>query len=633
MFTSALFKYYEQSYPQQEVFSTQKTEQNKNSPNPTTESSRPGSSSNFISNFEMSEKTLDKQFNENCSPVARVNYDNNMDNFQDVDVNKITDMNPYPDKELLNNNEPNITDLPNNNDDINNMQKGNTKKFKNKFDKPNNFVDSNQYPQDMDNSNKNEMNNFDTNEFNMDNISNFKSLPFTPTNSKANYQQISNIPNIANIPNISNIHNINLNNINNNNNNNNNVQFLFSNSNLFFINNCNNTEQSNKNYNKQLSSRNYQNQKMGTQLSNISLNNIDDIIENISILSKNKKGCKQLQKVLTEHPELANEQFYTAIKNHITSISMNSFGNYFIQKLFDYLSMDKLKEILLKSFKPNFNQVCLNPHGTRVIQKLLEKIYSEKYLLKLFEQIFLPNLLELTLNQNSTHILIKYIYLLREDTNEDVIDFLCENVVIISNNKHSCCTLQKSIEYVNSEKYKKRILMAIAMNCYKLFNDPSGNYITQFALSYEDKEVNRIINQYYFSNFYENVSQKCSSNVFEKCVQYSDEETRIKIIKSLCNQKMVQTLLFNMYGNFVLQKVMQISNEPYKSTFCQLVGPLLNYLNQVPFGGKVLHNLLSKFPSLVKYRSMGNVSNNSVNNNNNNTNTNNNNNNNNQQYY
>ena len=51
---------------------------------------------------------------------------------------------------------------------------------------------------------------------------------------------------------------------------------------------------------------------------------------------------------------------------------------------------------------------------------------------------------------------------------------------------------------------------------------------------------------------------------------------------------------------------MQISNEPYKSMFCQLVGPLLNYLNQVPFGGKVLHNLLNKFPHLAKYRCMTN---------------------------
>ncbi len=92
--------------------------------------------------------------------------------------------------------------------------------------------------------------------------------------------------------------------------------------------------------------------------------------------------------------------------------------------------------------------------------------------------------------------------------------------------------------------------MAIATNSYKLFNDPSGNYITQFALSFQDMEINQIINQYYFSNFFENVSQKCSSNVFEKCLFYSDEETKQKIIKSLCNQKMVQSLLFNMYGNF-----------------------------------------------------------------------------------
>lgn len=51
---------------------------------------------------------------------------------------------------------------------------------------------------------------------------------------------------------------------------------------------------------------------------------------------------------------------------------------------------------------------------------------------------------------------------------------------------------------------------------------------------------------------------------------------------------------------------MQVATEPYRSMFCQLVGPMLNNLNQVPFGGKVLHNLLNKFPQLMKYRCIQN---------------------------
>ena len=275
-----------------------------------------------------------------------------------------------------------------------------------------------------------------------------------------------------------------------------------------------------------------------------------DIISNCYYLAKNQSGCRYLQKKIQEHPNIASDLIYPIIKDYFIDLTLDAFGNYFIQKVIEYLSVEELREIFSKYISQCFLKICFSSHGTRVIQKFLDRIYQNDYIMKMFNSFFLPNLLELIINQNSTHIIIKYISLVKYPNNESIVSFLCENALHISTHKHSCCTLQKCIGSVDIYAQKKMLLMSIAQISDELFNDQFGNYITQFALSFEDRDVNTIIIQKYFYDFFTNISQKCSSNVFEKCVEHCDIETKHQIISNLCNPNMVKQLLFNMYGNY-----------------------------------------------------------------------------------
>lgn len=275
-----------------------------------------------------------------------------------------------------------------------------------------------------------------------------------------------------------------------------------------------------------------------------------EIISNCYYLAKNQSGCRYLQKKIQEHPNIASDLIYPIIKDYFIDLTLDAFGNYFIQKVIEYLSMPELSEIFSKYISQCFLKICFSPHGTRVMQKLLDRIYQNDYIMKMFNSFFFPNLLELIINQNSTHIIIKYMSLVKYPNNETLVSFLCENALQISTHKHSCCTLQKCIGSVDIYAQKKMLLMSIAQISDELFNDQFGNYITQFALSFEDRDVNAIIIQKYFYDFFTNISQKCSSNVFEKCVEHCDIETKHQIIANLCNPNMVKHLLFNMYGNY-----------------------------------------------------------------------------------
>jgi hypothetical protein len=165
--------------------------------------------------------------------------------------------------------------------------------------------------------------------------------------------------------------------------------------------------------------------------------------------------------------------------------------------------------------------------------------------------------------------------------------------------------------------------MSLANISGQLFADQYGNYAIQFALSLRDQEANKIIVSQYLGNFAKNISNKISSNVYEKVLEFCDFNTRQYIIKNLCNFETVRFLLYDTYGNYILQKTVLASNEPYRSMYIKFIAPSIGGLKNLPNGLIIIHKILSNFPELQNYIQINTNQNNNVYNNNNNINNNN----------
>lgn len=328
---------------------------------------------------------------------------------------------------------------------------------------------------------------------------------------------------------------------------------------------------------------------------------LEEIINKCSVLCLEQIGCRFLQKLIDEYPMIAKEMYFT-IKNSIVDISCNSFGNYFVQKIIEHLSLNELDDLIRGDIATHFNLTCLSSHGTRVIQKYFEKIYMHDYLVNIFNILLKPNIVEFTKNPNANHIIIKYVSLIQSPRNDFIIHTLNANLFEIATNKHSCCALQKCLEYSNLQQ-KQMLLMTIAKKSPVLFVNQFGNYVIQFALMFEEKEVNKIIINNYLNEFPKYASHKFASNIFEKCLDFSEKETKKLIIERLCNPIIVQNLLFDTYGNYVLQKAMQHSKEPYRSKYINMILPLMEKLQIYPFGHKIYQKLITNFPELSQYKS------------------------------
>jgi len=346
---------------------------------------------------------------------------------------------------------------------------------------------------------------------------------------------------------------------------------------------------------------------------------ISEITNQLFLIAKKQTGCRYLQKLISsnENDDLVNKYFYPKLyPTKLIELCNDLFGNYLIQKMIPYLNKDNLYSFTSLIIK-HLLKLCLNPHGTRVVQVYLEQIKLDNQLLTLFTNSLIPIMPKLINDLNGSFVLMHYATVVPYPNNDIIFDFLNKNIVNISVQSYSCSALQKCIDIGNEEQSQK-LLENISEHSMFLILNQFGNYVIQFVISKNITAINDKILEGFIDNLIFLAKQKYSSNVIEKCFDYCSNKMKERIINQLSDERIIRDLLKDMYGNYVLQKTLSmIQDQKKKQNFLQIVGSELPNLQYLPFGPKLIKKLVLSFPELKKYANQINFSNNNNNFNNN----------------
>lgn len=331
-----------------------------------------------------------------------------------------------------------------------------------------------------------------------------------------------------------------------------------------------------------------------TNLINFNSMSLSELIRNSNAISKDQSGCRFLQKRIEEQPEIANKILNNVFQN-IIDIITDPFGNYLIQKLFDYMNDEQFCQFLAL-IQIDIYKICINSYGTRVIQKIIDYLRND-ILLKTFLKLIKPIVKRIILDINGSHILIKVIDIKNPNATRVVYQEIAENIVPISMHKHGCCVLQKCIERAGA-KEQQQLFSLLLYNCKDLIIDQCGNYIIQFMITLNIDEINiNVANQ--LSSDIENFSkQKYASNVVEKCLECGSDPICDLIIKALLKANCVVSLLFDKFGNYVVQKALQRADQVTQQNMLNLIAPHLQKLKNFPFGMKLYSKLIITYSYL-----------------------------------
>ena len=180
-----------------------------------------------------------------------------------------------------------------------------------------------------------------------------------------------------------------------------------------------------------------------------------------------------------------------------------------------------------------------------------------------------------------------------QEKNEFIYSQLNQYAIEISKLKQGVSILQTSLKYAN-ENQKNALLHKIIKEIDTLINDEYGNYVIQFIVELKENSFNDIIYEYIAKNVLTLCQKKFSSNVIDKCI-IQDDSHSFTLVKYLIDNKLIREMITDQYGNYVVQKALNVtSGYPFMQIIHQ-IQPALETLKRSNIGRKIYDHLIRKY--------------------------------------
>ena len=312
----------------------------------------------------------------------------------------------------------------------------------------------------------------------------------------------------------------------------------------------------------------------------------DELVKYAIPLIKDQSGCRFLQEKLITTKQFMEEKLFPSIQNNLSELGCDAFGNYFLQALIDIFSSQNL-DLFLDLIKDNFKNMCTNQHGTRVIQKIIDKVSNDENLSKKLEKILNTKDLGLIIKSPyGNHIVQKYLTCIHfKELTKFIYDYILLNFMNVAESKHGVCVIQKCVSE-GEENQRGKLYDLILQNFDELIKDEFGNYLIQYILmNVKNKEkfyeVSSIIKKIE-DNLISICKFKFSANVIEKCLENGDNYIKEYLVGCILNRykEHVIELLLDQYGIYIIQKGIKLSAF-YKNKFFEIINQKKNELNNI----------------------------------------------------
>lgn len=322
-----------------------------------------------------------------------------------------------------------------------------------------------------------------------------------------------------------------------------------------------------------------------------------DVVGRAEELARDQHGCRSLQTKLEEgNPTYINAIFEECFEKFV-ELMTDPFGNYLCQKLFEYCS-DAQRLALVERCAPSIPQVSTNMHGTRAVQRMVECLSTPEQVRAICNSLA-PAAVVLMKDINGNHVIQRCLNCMEMSDNQFVYDAVANNCFELATHRHGCCVMQRCMDHASASQ-RDQLARQINLNALPLVQNAFGNYVVQYVLELnEPLYTAEIINQLR-GHISELSMQKFSSNVVEKSLQHGDRDIRRGLIHELIsNADVMRQLLHDAYGNYVIQRALQVAESPQLEQICEAIRPHLNALKQSPYGKRIQAKIMKRMPKCI----------------------------------
>ncbi|XP_067014598.1 pumilio homolog 2 isoform X2 [Anabrus simplex] len=314
-----------------------------------------------------------------------------------------------------------------------------------------------------------------------------------------------------------------------------------------------------------------------------------DLVNHIVEFSQDQHGSRFIQQKLERATVAEKQMVFTEILSAAYNLMTDVFGNYVIQKFFEFGTPEQ-KTTLAQKVRGHVLPLALQMYGCRVIQKALESISPEQ------QQEIVRELdghvLKCVKDQNGNHVVQKCIECVDPHALQFIINAFSGQVFSLSTHPYGCRVIQRILEHCTMEQTAP-ILEELHQHTEQLIQDQYGNYVIQHVLEHGKPEDKLQIIMSVRGKVLALSQHKFASNVVEKCVTHATRNERGALIEEVCsfNDNALHVMMKDQYANYVVQKMIDVSEPTQRKCLMHKIRPHLNSLRKYTYGKHIIAKL------------------------------------------
>ncbi|XP_036191149.1 pumilio homolog 2 isoform X10 [Myotis myotis] len=317
-----------------------------------------------------------------------------------------------------------------------------------------------------------------------------------------------------------------------------------------------------------------------------------DLIGHIVEFSQDQHGSRFIQQKLERATPAERQMVFNEILQAAYQLMTDVFGNYVIQKFFEFGSLDQ-KLALATRIRGHVLPLALQMYGCRVIQKALESISSDQQS-EMVKELD-GHVLKCVKDQNGNHVVQKCIECVQPQSLQFIIDAFKGQVFVLSTHPYGCRVIQRILEHCTAEQTVP-VLEELHQHTEQLVQDQYGNYVIQHVLEHGRPEDKSKIVSEIRGKVLALSQHKFASNVVEKCVTHASRAERALLIDEVCCQNdgphsALYTMMKDQYANYVIQKMIDMAEPAQRKIIMHKIRPHITTLRKYTYGKHILAKL------------------------------------------
>lgn len=284
---------------------------------------------------------------------------------------------------------------------------------------------------------------------------------------------------------------------------------------------------------------------------------LKDALGYVTDFAGDQQGSRFLQEKIPGANSDDKQKVFEEIVVNAKEMMTDVFGNYIVQKLFEYGTLVQ-KKLLAAKMKGHVAELAMNIYGCRCVQEALQYVLVEQQVEIAME--LEPDIIRLMQGVHSNHVVQKVLTKLPRERIDFIYDAVRGKVFTLSTEQYACRVIQRMIEQ-GTEADRAFILEEFHQVAHKLVTDDWGNYVVQAVIKQGGPEARARVIRLCIDHFLPFSKQKVASNVMEHCIEYGTDEDRLEIYRFITahptedGTSMLQLMWKDQFANYVVQKL------------------------------------------------------------------------------